>query len=159
MNKKIVIMSFFMFLMHESIYCDNFGGGFATGALLGTGITLAATSGSRNPRDPYYDVDRARAQQELREIRAEDKLRREEERQERKRKQEEDRQAKKSHKDKNSKTQDKTPKKKVVKNQHDNSGENKNSTQSPEELQLEIKKLEREISQLKLDQKKKHSHM
>jgi len=39
----------------------DFGGGFATGALLGTGITLAATSGSRNAeRSPdYYDYKRA----------------------------------------------------------------------------------------------------
>lgn len=30
----------------------GFGGGFATGALVGTGITLAATSGSRRSEDP-----------------------------------------------------------------------------------------------------------
>jgi len=30
----------------------GFGGGFATGAILGTGITLAATSGSRNSESP-----------------------------------------------------------------------------------------------------------
>lgn len=30
----------------------GFGGGFATGAILGTGLTLAATSGSRNSESP-----------------------------------------------------------------------------------------------------------
>ncbi len=37
----------------------GYGGGFATGALLGTGITLAATSGSRSQRsDGYYENQR-----------------------------------------------------------------------------------------------------
>lgn len=37
----------------------GFGGGFATGALLGTGVTLAATSGSRRERSPeYYEYKR-----------------------------------------------------------------------------------------------------
>lgn len=38
----------------EIVSRGSFGGGFATGALLGTGITLAATSGSRGDRSPEY---------------------------------------------------------------------------------------------------------
>ena len=37
----------------------GFGGGFATGAILGTGLTLAATSGNRGDRsDAYYENKR-----------------------------------------------------------------------------------------------------
>jgi len=46
----------------------GFGGGFATGALIGTGVTLAATSGSRGDRSPeYYEYRRdERAKSEIR---------------------------------------------------------------------------------------------
>ena len=83
MNKNLIILSCLLLL--SSYMHAGYGGGFATGAILGTGITLAATSGSRNAnRDPYYEVDRERARQEAREIREETRLRREEDRQRRK---------------------------------------------------------------------------
>lgn len=83
MNKKLIMLSCLTLL--TSYVHAGYGGGFATGAILGTGITLAATSGSRNAnRDPYYEVDRERARQEAREIREETRLRREEDRQRRK---------------------------------------------------------------------------
>src|SRR3989339_1118485 len=96
MNKKIVVISLLACIMQREIYSyhgggGDFGGGFATGAILGTGLTLAATSGSRNNRDPYYDLDRAKAQQEIREMRAQDRIRREEERQEKMEKRAEER--------------------------------------------------------------------
>ena len=79
-RKKLIIFSCLTLLstqMHA-----GFGGGFATGAILGTGVTLAATQGSRNAnRDPYYEVDRERARQEAHEIREENRLKREEDRQ------------------------------------------------------------------------------
>lgn len=47
----------------------GFGGGFATGAILGTGITLAATSGSRHDHGPeYYDYkDKQNQRREIKE--------------------------------------------------------------------------------------------
>lgn len=74
---KIIIMSCLTLL---GTYANaGYGGGFATGAILGTGLTLAATSGSRHAnRDPYYEADRERSRQEAYEIREETKLKREE---------------------------------------------------------------------------------
>lgn len=130
MNKKIVSLSILLLLAQQQLYADNFGGGFATGAILGTGLTLAATSPSRAPRDPYYDVERAEAQQELRKIKAENRLRREEEREERRQQKQEEREERKRQKE-------------LKKEQR------KKEAQSPRELELEIKRLELELAQLK----------
>lgn len=178
MDKKFLIISMLALLTQQQIYSyynDGFGGGFATGAILGTGLTLAATSGSRNSRDPYYDLERAQAQQELREIRAENRLRQEEERQRRRLKREEEREEReyqkqlqqkqreeekaikrKQRKLKENEYKKSTPK--YSKNQHHNnkqSSQHNKTTESPEDLQLEIKKLEREIAQLKLNHSEK----
>jgi membrane protein involved in colicin uptake len=181
MHRKIVITSLLaLFMLQNELYSygggGDFGGGFATGALLGTGITLAATSNSRNNRDPYYDLDRAKAQQEIREMRAQDRIRREEERQERlerkaeeRREREHQRKLKQKQRDKNNnqesnletkasdhkeKSKNKASQHKTIKPQQNHapkSGEHKKTAQSPESLQLEIKKLELEIAQLKLE--------
>jgi len=54
-NKLLIVLT----IMTTSILPrggGNFGGGFATGAILGTGLTLAATSGNRGDRsDAYYE--------------------------------------------------------------------------------------------------------
>ena len=139
MNKKIVSLSALLLLGQQQLHADNFGGGFATGAILGTGLTLAATSGPRAPRDPYYDVERAEAQQELRKIKADNRLRREEEREERRQKKDEEREERKRKKEQ----------RKKEKNLEKKQDELKKDAQSPKELQLEIKKLELEIAQLK----------
>jgi len=143
MNKKIVSLGILLLLAQQQIYADSFGGGFATGALLGTGITLAATSGSRVQRDPYYDVERAQAQQELREMRAQNKLKKEEEREERRQKRDEEREERKRKKEL------KKEQRRKEKNLEKKQGELEKETQSPKELQLEIKKLELEIAQLR----------
>lgn len=175
MNKKFVMICLLgVVALQEKIHGDNFGGGFATGALLGTGITLAATSASRRPQDPYYYVEQEKANQELREMRAQDRLRREEKRQARMQKREDERlqrehlkrikqkqrekersQARKQtsskKKAKKTTTKNQPTKKKTYQNQQP--AHHKKEVQSPEDLQLEIKKLELEIAQLKLNKK------
>jgi len=58
--KKIMFCTLVSAIVVQQVTPHNdFGGGFATGALLGTGITLAATSGSRNRNDAdYYEARR-----------------------------------------------------------------------------------------------------
>ena len=143
MNKKIVSLSILLLLAQQQLYADNFGGGFATGAILGTGLTLAATSPSRAPRDPYYDVERAEAQQELRKIKAENRLRREEEREERRQQKQEEREERKRQKEL------KKEQRKKERNLKKKQEQRKKEAQSPRELELEIKRLELELAQLK----------
>src|SRR5690349_17023397 len=47
-NKLFVILA----ITNSAMLLPHGGGGFATGALVGTGITLAATSGNRGSQDP-----------------------------------------------------------------------------------------------------------
>lgn len=70
--KKVCLVLIACAATHEMVSHGGggggFGGGFATGALLGTGITLAATSGNRGDRSPEYYEDRrdARTRSEIR---------------------------------------------------------------------------------------------
>ena len=58
--KKISLVAMILLISSEVMPRSGFGGGFATGAILGTGITLAATSGSRHSDNQYsYEERRA----------------------------------------------------------------------------------------------------
>jgi hypothetical protein len=58
-NKLLVVLT--LTTATSIIPHGGYGGGFATGALVGTGITLAATSGNRGQRsDAYYENQRIR---------------------------------------------------------------------------------------------------
>ena len=66
--KKIALCIFSLLIMRE-VYPHNDGGAFLGGAILGTGLTLAATSGSRRGDydSSYYEARRAdRNRSELR---------------------------------------------------------------------------------------------
>lgn len=49
-NKLLVVLT--LTTVTSTFPNGSFGGGLATGAILGTGLTLAATSGNRTPQDP-----------------------------------------------------------------------------------------------------------
>jgi len=146
MNKKLLIMSCLV-LLNNQADARGFGGGFATGAIVGTGITLAATSGSRNAnRDPYYEVDKMKARQEAEEIREETRLRKEE-----------DRKLRKSEREKR-----KSEERYSRENRHNqyrkdqSASKNENLTDDEQklkilELQLELKKLE--LAEMEADTK------
>lgn len=134
-----MLITFLTITQYQIIVCDNFGGGFATGAILGTGITLAATSNSRQARDPYYDVDRARANRELQEMKNEERKRREEERIERRRRQDQER-AERRHK------QEKQRNKKYGKKSSTKTTHPKKSEQA---LEDEVQMLKEEIKEIK----------
>lgn len=144
MNKNVIILSCLLLL--SSYMYAGYGGGFATGAILGTGITLAATSGSRNAnRDPYYEVDRERARQEAREIREETRLRREEDRQRRK----EERHLEQK---RNRLAQQNKNKKQYTVTTHQPAIVTKKEITNPTtQKELEIKKLELELKKLELE--------
>lgn len=168
MNKNLIIMSS-LIALSTSIHCNgSFGGGFATGAILGTGITLAATSNSRNSnRDPYYEVDRMKARQEAEEIRHETRLRREEDRKRRRLEQEEAREERRhEHQKKENKkhtrerrseesVEQSVKKIEVTKKTHTTSKPvvaKHTSKKSTHEHEIELKKLQLELKQLELDQ-------
>ena len=163
MNKKIIVITC-LSLLSANIQPSSFGGGFATGAILGTGVTLAATSGSRNAnRDPYYEVDRERARQEAREIREENRLKREDDARRRKaerRQAEEERQLERDLKHKRNQLYSKHQLQQKNNNRQSNSqliainpakkpSENRSKIVSDKEL--EIKKLTLELKQLELE--------
>lgn len=149
MNKNLILV-ICLTLLNAQIHCNGFGGGFATGAILGTGVTLAATSGSRNAnRDPYYEVDRERARQEAREIREETRLRREEDRERRKEeKRLEQKRNRLLHENKNRKSYA-THKKITIENSDKLS--DKEIVSPITQRELEIKRLELELKKLELE--------
>ena len=182
MNKKIIFSCLLACLVQEQKMHSYYGGGgefvggFATGALIGS---VAASSAARYPRDPRYDLEKAKADQELREMKAQDRIRREDERQEKIQRREDERQERehqrrlkqkqRDQEKKRSKSHDKeeiAPTKKKQKTTQQNALTHsqkkqskpqqpiqiKKEAQSPEDLQLEIKKLELEIAQLKHSQ-------
>ena len=159
-SKKLIIISCLTLLSTQIDANSGFGGGFATGAILGTGITLAATSGARNAnRDPYYEVDRERARQEAREIREETRLKREEDRKRRKHKSKQDEEERRleNKKDRLAKEKNKVNHKKSSNN---DKKQIKSSPATPEKAHAqhishkehEIKKLELEIKKLELEE-------
>ncbi len=147
MKKKLITLGYLALLSHQ-INCDgSFGGGFATGAILGTGITLAATSGARNAnRDPYYEVDKMRARQEADEIREETRLKREADKKRKKlERQQTEEERRLEHK------RDQLAKENRKKN-NNNRIKNQDTHKSLSHKEREIKKLELEIKKLELEQ-------
>jgi hypothetical protein len=130
--KKLMMLSCLILL--NAHMRASFVGGFVTAGILATGVTLAATQGSRSAnRDPYYEVDRERARQEVREIREETRLKREEDR-ERKKFERKQAVSKKSTSNYDSKILD------------------KKSPDYISQKELEINKLQLKVERLKLEQ-------
>ena len=160
-RNKLIIVSCLTFI---GTYIDGnsgFGGGFATGAILGTGITLAATSGARNAnRNPYYKVDRMKARQEEEAIAEENKLKKEENKRHQKlERQQAEEERRLEHKrnqlaKENRKIKHETPSSKDQSSQIDDSKTTHEKTHAHHisHKEHEIKKLELEIKKIELEQ-------